>query len=167
MIGGDCGDLVLDDSVHLTDSKVDSASEHVLVVDGKPLSQYLDNFRLQNFVDGQFTELFHFQNWKRLGGFWLISKSLAVGRLGHLLAKVFFDIAALCSVVQGQLVTDTWLTFVFKTFRAFHAKHRLNYAEALKELGWHELTFLCSSEIVETHLSNFATNSGLTISEII
>ncbi len=45
MIGGDCCDLVLDDSVHLTDSKVDSASEHVLVVDGKPLSQDLDNFR--------------------------------------------------------------------------------------------------------------------------
>ena len=30
-----------------------------------------------------------------------------------------------------------------------------------------ELTFLCSSETVETHFSNFATYSGFTISEII
>ena len=125
------GNLVFYHRVHFPDSEVDASSEHVLVVDCEPLGEDLNNLWNQDLVDWELTELFHLKDRKRLCSFGLVSKSLAVRRLGHLLAEILLNVAALRSVIKHQVVTDTSRSFVLEAFRSFHRHNRLDHAEAL------------------------------------
>ena len=78
MTGWRDGDLVLDDSVHFSDCKINSPRKLVLVIDSEPLAQDNDDVWLQNFRDSQLRKLLRLQDHKGFLRFWLLAKSSAI-----------------------------------------------------------------------------------------